>query len=313
MNPPTSIATRARRVAIRARWSVVLICGFSSLFASSAAFAASRLAGISSLVHVESGESPSVTGFVVTGHAEKFLLVRGIGPGLRQLGLGDGLPDPVLRVFNAAGREIHRGTAWSLSSYADEIAHIASELGAPALAPGSADAALLIYVGPGNYTLSVESASNQAGAVLTEVYEAGCDGRLTNLATLACVNASHSTLFGTFRVNGDAPKKFLIRAVGPSLNAMGVDRALPDPQLVIYSYAGAGTVARNDDWSATVAIDSDPDYTAAVALACGAFPLAPNGKDAAVVVTLDPGAYTVQVTGKGTDTGLVLLEIYAVP
>ena len=41
--------------------------------------------------------------------------------------------------------------------------------------------------------------------------------------------------------------------------------------------------------------------------------LAANGKDAAVVVTLDPGAYTVQVTGKGADTGLVLLEIYAVP
>jgi hypothetical protein len=42
----------------------------------------------------------------------------------------------------------------------------------------------------------------------------------------------------------------------------------------------------------------------------GAFPLNANSKDSALVLQLNPGAYTVQVTGGGGTTGAVLVEVY---
>ena len=44
----------------------------------------------------------------------------------------------------------------------------------------------------------------------------------------------------------------------------------------------------------------------------GAFSLPANSKDAAILVTLEPGAYTAQVSGVGSTTGTALIEIYEV-
>ena len=44
--------------------------------------------------------------------------------------------------------------------------------------------------------------------------------------------------------------------------------------------------------------------------AAGAFALAPDRKDATLVVTLPPGGSTVEVTGAGNTTGTALVEIY---
>ena len=44
----------------------------------------------------------------------------------------------------------------------------------------------------------------------------------------------------------------------------------------------------------------------------GAFALPAGSKDAAIVTTLAPGAYTAQVSGVGVTTGVALVEVYAV-
>ena len=44
--------------------------------------------------------------------------------------------------------------------------------------------------------------------------------------------------------------------------------------------------------------------------AAGAFPLDPGSEDAALIVTLPPGGYTVAVSGTGGAAGNALLEIY---
>ena len=308
----SSIALRLPRVAGNARWIFAGACGLGSLLAA-APTAASRLASLSSFVHVEPGAGAAITGLVIAGSTEKILLVRGLGPSLRQFGMNDGLADPVLRVFDSAGRELGRNRSWFLERNADEIRRVTAEVGALPLSADSADAALLVRLAPGAYTLAVDSATDHAGAVLTEVYEAGCAGALANLATIASLTVTHPVFFGTFRVTGTASKKFLIRAVGPALGAMGVGGALPDPMLTLYREAGAAATARNDDWCESIMSDAEPDTIATSTIASGAFALPAEGKDAALVVTLAPGSYTAQVTGKGADTGLVLLEIYAVP
>ena len=47
--------------------------------------------------------------------------------------------------------------------------------------------------------------------------------------------------------------------------------------------------------------------------AVGAFALNPDSKDAALLLSLEPGAYTVQVSGVGGGTGVALVEVYEVP
>jgi hypothetical protein len=68
-------------------------------------------------------------------------------------------------------------------------------------------------------------------------------------------------------------------------------------------------ILSNDDWDGI----SGSATTASVAAAVGAFPLSAGSKDAAFVVTLPPGPYTVQATGKDGSTGIVLVEVYLVP
>jgi hypothetical protein len=65
----------------------------------------------------------------------------------------------------------------------------------------------------------------------------------------------------------------------------------------------------NDDWGD----DAQAAVTAVVAAQVGAFPLPVGSADAAVVVTLPPGGYTLHASGKDGSTGVALVEVYLVP
>jgi len=109
----------------------------------------------------------------------------------------------------------------------------------------------------------------------------------------------------------------LVRGIGPGLTAFGIANALADPFLTVFDSTGK-VLAQNDNWGTPVAVFAGQvvaaaaDITAAD-LATGAFALTAGSKDAALIVTLPPGAYTAQVTGVGGVTGTALVEIYEVP
>ena len=93
-----------------------------------------------------------------------------------------------------------------------------------------------------------------------------------------------------------------------ALTAFDLAGALSNPLLRIYR--GQDVVVENDDW------DSTPARAQSVTDAstrAGAFALTAGSKDAAVVTTLVPGAYTVILSGVGTSSGVALLEIYELP
>ena len=107
----------------------------------------------------------------------------------------------------------------------------------------------------------------------------------------------------------DAPKKLLIRAVGPRLGDFGVTY-LPNPRITIFD--GSQNVVRTiDDWRDDNPISELSDLVTAAASA-GAFPLAQDTASAATLVTLDPGAYTVQVDSADEGVGDVLVEVYEI-
>jgi hypothetical protein len=131
-------------------------------------------------------------------------------------------------------------------------------------------------------------------------------GRLTNLSARAEVGTGGNIVFGGFAVGplGTAGQEpVLVRASGPALVQFGVPGTLSDPQLQLFSSAGA-VLDTNQGWAGL------PSITATAA-AVGAFPWTAAGShDAALGVSLASGSYTAQVAGESGDTGVALVEVY---
>ena len=175
---------------------------------------------------------------------------------------------------------------------------------------GSLDAALVRTLGEGSYTVQARDLLNRSGAVLVEVYDAdasGAAGRLVNLSTRTLVGAGESKLTAGFVVRGPGTVRVLIRGAGGSLAAFGVEGVLADPQIEVFNNA-AQVIASNNDWGG-----SATSPVAVAAAQAGAFPLTSN-RDAALLLDLADGAYTVEMTPFGGGaSGQGLIEIYAVP
>ena len=120
---------------------------------------------------------------------------------------------------------------------------------------------------------------------------------LGNIATRLPVLTGENVLIAGIIVVGDVPKRVIIRALGPSLGASGVAGALEDPTLELYQ--GDTLLAANNDWR-----NDQQDEIAATGIAPS------DDREAAIVRTLAPGAYTAIVSGKDGSTGVALVEGY---
>lgn len=116
-----------------------------------------------------------------------------------------------------------------------------------------------------------------------------------------------NTLITGFVVSGTAPKRVLVRAAGPALAQFGVPGTIARPRIALMG--GAGIVAQNAGWSAS----ADAAAIATAASAVGAFPFANGSADAAVIISLQPGAYTVNISDAGGASGVALVELYELP
>jgi autotransporter-associated beta strand protein len=266
-----------------------------------------RFINLSARARIGTGDGVFITGFVLGGATEKPLLVRAVGPGLGAFGVSGALANPNIRI-QRNGVIVAENDNWTSVDGGTAINAASAQVGAFALSPNSADAALLTPLPPGTYTAQISGAGGSTGVALTEVYEASgitsaTEQHLLNFSVRAVASSGENMLIVGFVVVGDLPSKILIRGVGPTLSLFGVSGVLENPQLTLRNGAGA-VIAQNDDW------DSAETATARRA---GAFPLPTGSRDAGMVVTVPPGAYTVQLTGAGSGTGVALVEVYEVP
>jgi hypothetical protein len=278
-----------------------------------------RLVNLSARVRVPGGSSVLVSGFVIAGPAPKQVIVRAIGPGLTAFGVAGAMPNPKIVLYRD-NNIVHENDDWEASPDPTALAAASARVGAFPLAAGSKDAAILATLAPGNYTALVSDVNGAPGDALVEIYDAGASAtpefqRLVNISARGEITAT-SSLIGGFVIAGNTPKKLLVRGVGPALAAFGIAAPLADPVLKIYDATGA-FVAQNDNWETAAPLA--PGQTAATAAeiasagtATGAFALAAGSRDAAMIVTLAPGAYTALVSGVGASTGTALVEVYEV-
>ena len=264
-----------------------------------------RLINLSSRAKVGTGEAVLITGFVVGGPESKRVLVRAAGPALGAFGLASALPNPTIKIYQGSNL-VAQNDDWNKDDAAD-----ITRLGAFAFALGSKDAALLTTLAPGAYTAQITDPSGTGtGVALAEIYDASINPnadyqRLVNISSRGRVTPDDGVLIGGFVVTGNSPKTLLIRGIGPALTNFGIAGALADPALTIYQ--DGKIVATNEGWANSAAITT-------AAIQTGAFTLPSGSKDAAVLITLNPGAYTAQIkSAKNASSGVALIEIYELP
>lgn len=236
-----------------------------------------------------------IVGFTMQGGA-KPIVIRAVGPGLTPLGVDGVMSDPRMAVFKDA-LQIDANDNWGGGG---TLRDAFAAVGAFPIPAGSLDAAVLRSV-EGGHTAQITGGS---GIVLVEVYDAGTGStpRLTNISARNRVGTGGDILIAGFTVSGQGERALLIRAVGPTLTRLGVPGVLVDPQLALFS--GQNKMMENDTW--------DPALAATFG-SVGAFPLNAGSRDAAVVVRLGAGSYTVQVSGADGGTGEGLVELYELP
>lgn len=125
--------------------------------------------------------------------------------------------------------------------------------------------------------------------------------RLTNVSVRSTAGTGADTLIVGFAISGTGSKPMLIRGIGPTLGAFGVEGVVADPALRILG-ANDAQVATNDNWGGLAAV-----VTASAAT--GAFPLANGAADAALVESLSTGTYSVHLEAK-SGRGVALVEAY---
>jgi uncharacterized delta-60 repeat protein len=253
------------------------------------------------------GEEPLIAGFVVAGAGEQQILLRAVGPGLRVHGVSDVLEQPTLRLFDGAGAFVGAATDWTTDA---SIPAAADTVGAFPLDPTDGDAAALVTLQPGVYTAHLVDRFGLGGVALGEVYlvPGANPGVLSNVSLRGPVGAGDSVLVAGFVVPAGEERTVLVRGVGPTLAAYGVTDATSDPAIRVFDTAGA-LVAENDDWA--VQSDGSAQAVAAAMTSANAFSLPADGRDAALLVTLPAGIYTIQLSAR--ELGTALIEVYAVP
>ena len=255
----------------------------------------SRVSNLSVRTNLAARQTLTV-GFATSG--AKSMLVRAIGPSLAAFGLAGFNPDPAIALFNSAGTNVDGNDNWNAT-----LSPVFERVGAFPLTAGSKDAALQRTI---TDATTAQISGPSAGVVLVEAYDAAGDSatRLVNFSTLNLVGTGDNILIAGFFVEGTAARTLLIRGVGPALAGFGVTGPLADPKLELFDSAGV-KIAEADNWVSGLS---------ALFTRVGAFALAAGSKDAALVITLPPGAgYTAQLSGVNAGTGEALLEFYEVP
>jgi len=131
-------------------------------------------------------------------------------------------------------------------------------------------------------------------------------GFARNFSTRLVLGTGESVLIGGFIVDGTAPKKVMIRGIGPSLATAGVATPSADPRVSLRDSSGA-EIARNDNWRQTQIGGVITSDQASEIQTSG---LAPKSdSEAAMIVTLAPGQYTA-IVEDAAGQGTALVEMY---
>lgn len=247
-----------------------------------------RLANLSTRGFVGFGDEVLIGGFVL--HERKTVVLRARGPSLAEF-VEDSITAPLLELFTVNGTLIHSAEGWS--GPAERPPEIPADF---TDVLHESDTAMMITLEPGSYTPTVSNLSGRTGLGIVEIFELDETATLRNVSTRGRAGVGDYVLIAGFIIVGDAPQTVLIRGMGPSLEFQ-VPGAMGDPKLRVIDATGA-EIAANDDWTtanlATIPISMRPAHA----------------REAALLLTLPPGAYTALMGAADFEPGIGLVEVF---
>jgi hypothetical protein len=255
-----------------------------------------RLGNISTRMQVLTGNDVMIGGFIIGGSSNKTVAIVATGPSLSAFGIANPLQTPTITLVRSSDQTVIATN----DNWQDDAN--AAQMQASGFAPTDPrEAALYINLPPGAYTAIVSGANGGTGVAVIGVFEIDHpEIPLVNIATRARVLTGNNVMIGGFIIQGDAPRTVAITATGPSLAAFGVTNPLQNPTLTIVRSSDQTVIATNDDWQ------DDPN---ASQLAAQSF--APTDpREAGLVLTLPPGAYTAIVSGLNGTTGVSVVGVF---
>lgn len=256
-----------------------------------------QLLNISTRMQVGTDPNQLIGGFIVTGTEPKKVIILATGPSLAAFGITGALADPVLELYQG-NTLLASNDNWKIPAEA--------EIEATGIKPShDLESALVRTLAPGAYTAVVRG-TNGTGIGTVQVYDLSQDSgsKLANISSRGFVEAADSgVMIAGFIIGGigGADSRVIVRGLGPSLTAFGIAGALADPTLELKNSNGA-TPASNDEWQQS----ADAAEISSRNLAPG------NAHEAALAISLPPGAYTAIVRGKAAATGVAVVEVYNV-
>ena len=172
-------------------------------------------------MRAETGDNVVIGGFIVTGTQPKKVIVRAIGPSLNVQGVPvpGRLGDPTLELVGPGGT-IATNDNWRTGGQEAEI--IASTI-----PPTNDFESAIVATLPANstaYTAIVRGAGGGTGVSLVEIYDLdqSVDSQLANISTRGFVQTGDNVMIGGVILAGSAPRRVIVRAIGPSLAVQGV-------------------------------------------------------------------------------------------
>jgi acetyl esterase/lipase len=249
------------------------------------------LLNVSTRVHVESGDSVMIGGFIIGGAAAKKIALRAIGPSLAEAGVSEVLSDPILELYDSSGTLVEQNDNWTSLPPNSVPQDLQPKNGYESF--------ISITLPPGSYTGVLRGANGSTGVALFELYDLDpASSRVSNISTRGEVGAGSDVMIGGFIIGGEEPTKVIVRGIGPSLEASDVSNALADPLLELYDGEGS-LIASNNNWRTTqeqqIVISGVPPS---------------NDNESAIVATLLPGQYTALIHDAGAAKGIALVEVY---
>jgi len=248
---------------------------------------------VSTRLRVDAGDNVGIGGFILNGTIPKKVMIRAIGPSLSKGGVVGALADPALQVYDASGQQVGQNDNWN--------SHRMEALVSGLAPTDEHESALILTLQPGAYTAVVRSVTASAGVAVVEVYDLSATdtaSKLANISTRGRVATGENVMIGGFIVGGTQLTRVVVRAIGPSLSNFGVAGALNDPMLEVHDGNGA-LVAQDDDWRMS---------QEQLLIQSGLAPV--DDRESAMLLVLQPGAYTAIVRGKNDGVGVGLVEIY---
>ena len=160
----------------------------------------------------------------------------------------------------------------------------------------------------------INTAGTTASASASLSIDDDAESNFVNLATRGRVGTGADILIPGFTVLGGAAKTILFRGLGPELENRNVAGFLPDPEIELVqtvfvngAVAGQQILFSNDDWE-----NSPNAAELASVMQARNLTLPAGSKDAALLVTLGEGVYTIKLRGVNGATGVGLAELFVI-